>query len=58
MLEDTENWLYEDGEDQPKEVYEEKLEALKVCLYFFQENVCFQLQIWTHSAILKHLKGF
>ncbi len=31
MLEDTENWLYEDGEDQPKQVYEEKLDALKVC---------------------------
>lgn len=30
MLEETENWLYEDGEDQPKRVYEEKLEALKV----------------------------
>uniref|UniRef100_A0A3Q1APZ3 Heat shock protein 4 like n=1 Tax=Amphiprion ocellaris TaxID=80972 RepID=A0A3Q1APZ3_AMPOC len=29
MLEDTENWLYEDGEDQPKQVYEEKLEGLK-----------------------------
>lgn len=29
MLEDTENWLYEDGEDQPKHVYEEKLDALK-----------------------------
>uniref|UniRef100_A0A671WHT7 Heat shock protein family A (Hsp70) member 4 like n=1 Tax=Sparus aurata TaxID=8175 RepID=A0A671WHT7_SPAAU len=29
MLEDTENWLYEDGEDQPKQVYEEKLGALK-----------------------------
>ncbi|XP_074547504.1 heat shock 70 kDa protein 4L [Halichoeres trimaculatus] len=29
MLEDTENWLYEEGEDQPKQVYEEKLEALK-----------------------------
>lgn len=30
MLEDTETWLYEDGEDQPKQVYEEKLAALKV----------------------------
>lgn len=30
MLEDTENWLYEEGEDQPKHVYEEKLDALKV----------------------------
>uniref|UniRef100_H3DJ04 Heat shock protein family A (Hsp70) member 4 like n=1 Tax=Tetraodon nigroviridis TaxID=99883 RepID=H3DJ04_TETNG len=29
LLEETENWLYEDGEDQPKQVYEEKLEALK-----------------------------
>uniref|UniRef100_A0A3Q3N3G4 Heat shock protein 4 like n=1 Tax=Labrus bergylta TaxID=56723 RepID=A0A3Q3N3G4_9LABR len=29
MLEDTENWLYEEGEDQPKPVYEEKLQALK-----------------------------
>uniref|UniRef100_A0A7N6ACR3 Heat shock protein 4 like n=1 Tax=Anabas testudineus TaxID=64144 RepID=A0A7N6ACR3_ANATE len=29
MLENTENWLYEDGEDQPKQVYEEKLDALK-----------------------------
>uniref|UniRef100_A0A3Q3WSY9 Uncharacterized protein n=1 Tax=Mola mola TaxID=94237 RepID=A0A3Q3WSY9_MOLML len=28
MLEETENWLYEDGEDQPKQVYEEKLERL------------------------------
>lgn len=30
MLEDTENWLYEEGEDQPKDVYVAKLEALKV----------------------------
>ncbi|XP_007576232.1 heat shock 70 kDa protein 4L [Poecilia formosa] len=30
MLEDTENWLYEEGEDQPKNVYEEKLGALKI----------------------------
>lgn len=29
MLEDTENWLYEEGEDQPKDVYVAKLEALK-----------------------------
>uniref|UniRef100_A0A672IK46 Heat shock 70 kDa protein 4L-like n=1 Tax=Salarias fasciatus TaxID=181472 RepID=A0A672IK46_SALFA len=28
-LTDTENWLYEDGEDQPKQVYEEKLDALR-----------------------------
>ncbi|KAE8614561.1 hypothetical protein XENTR_v10008216 [Xenopus tropicalis] len=28
-LEDTENWLYEDGEDQPKQVYIDKLNDLK-----------------------------
>lgn len=30
MLEDTENWLYEDGEDQPKHVYVEKLQEMRV----------------------------
>lgn len=30
LLEDTETWLYEDGEDQPKHVYVEKMDALKV----------------------------
>ncbi|KAK0143342.1 Heat shock protein 4L [Merluccius polli] len=29
MLEDTENWLYEEGEDQPKHIYVDKLDALK-----------------------------
>ncbi|XP_013782730.1 heat shock 70 kDa protein 4-like [Limulus polyphemus] len=29
MLEDTENWLYDEGEDQPKKVYIEKLAELK-----------------------------
>uniref|UniRef100_A0A8C0BDL0 Heat shock 70 kDa protein 4 n=1 Tax=Buteo japonicus TaxID=224669 RepID=A0A8C0BDL0_9AVES len=29
MLEDTENWLYEDGEDQPKQIYIDKLMELK-----------------------------
>ncbi|XP_056295013.1 heat shock 70 kDa protein 4b isoform X1 [Pseudoliparis swirei] len=28
MLENTENWLYEDGEDQPKQVYIDKLAEL------------------------------
>uniref|UniRef100_A0A7N8X0S9 Heat shock protein 4b n=1 Tax=Mastacembelus armatus TaxID=205130 RepID=A0A7N8X0S9_9TELE len=28
-LEDTENWLYEDGEDQPKQVYIDKLAEIK-----------------------------
>uniref|UniRef100_A0A8D2CUW4 Heat shock 70 kDa protein 4L n=1 Tax=Sciurus vulgaris TaxID=55149 RepID=A0A8D2CUW4_SCIVU len=29
ILEDTENWLYEEGEDQPKQVYVDKLHELK-----------------------------
>ncbi|XP_055000619.1 heat shock 70 kDa protein 4L [Sorex araneus] len=29
VLEDTENWLYEEGEDQPKQVYVDKLQELK-----------------------------
>uniref|UniRef100_A0A8C2F085 Heat shock protein 4 like n=1 Tax=Cyprinus carpio TaxID=7962 RepID=A0A8C2F085_CYPCA len=29
MLEDTENWLYEEGEDQEKEIYQDKLFELK-----------------------------
>ncbi|XP_070960242.1 heat shock 70 kDa protein 4-like isoform X3 [Oncorhynchus clarkii lewisi] len=29
QLEDTENWLYEDGEDQPKQQYIDKLAVLK-----------------------------
>uniref|UniRef100_A0A4X2KL58 Heat shock 70 kDa protein 4L n=1 Tax=Vombatus ursinus TaxID=29139 RepID=A0A4X2KL58_VOMUR len=29
VLEDTENWLYEDGEDQPKQIYVDKLQELK-----------------------------
>ncbi|KAK7153373.1 hypothetical protein R3I93_011318 [Phoxinus phoxinus] len=29
MLEDTENWLYEEGEDQEKEIYQDKLSELK-----------------------------
>ena len=29
-LEDTENWLYEDGEDQSKQVYIDKLAEIKV----------------------------
>jgi heat shock protein 4 len=33
MLEDTEHWLYEDGEDQDKRVYLDKLDDLKVNVY-------------------------
>ena len=30
LLDDTENWLYEEGEDETKTVYVKKLEELKV----------------------------
>ena len=30
LLEETEDWLYEDGENQSKKVYQDKLAALKV----------------------------
>ncbi|XP_075055056.1 heat shock protein 105 kDa [Mixophyes fleayi] len=29
LLTETENWLYEDGEDQPRQIYVEKLDELK-----------------------------
>lgn len=34
-LEDTENWLYEEGEDQQKQVYIDKLTELKVNALIF-----------------------
>lgn len=42
MLEDTENWLYEDGEDQPKQVYMDKLQELRVRLSvtFYKNHTC------------------
>lgn len=33
LLDDTENWLYEDGEDESKTVYVNKLAELKVSIY-------------------------
>ena len=34
-LEETENWLYEDGEDCQKQVYVDKLDYLKVSFFIF-----------------------
>ncbi len=42
-LEDTENWLYEEGEDQQKQVYIDKLAELKVdemCYWFVEILNC------------------
>ncbi len=36
LLDDTESWLYsEQAENQEKNVYIERLQALKVCFYFY-----------------------
>lgn len=32
-LEETENWLYDEGEDQQKSVYVQRLNELKVCKF-------------------------
>ena len=37
LLMETEEWLYGDGEDESKSVYQDKLSELKVCTYMFYE---------------------
>lgn len=37
-LEDTENWLYEEGEDQQKQVYVDRLSSLKVDFKLYYVN--------------------
>uniref|UniRef100_A0A8C2K7H6 Heat shock 70 kDa protein 4L-like n=1 Tax=Cyprinus carpio TaxID=7962 RepID=A0A8C2K7H6_CYPCA len=56
MLEDTENWLYEEGEDQEKEIYQDKLSELKVgalvfgsCMFITVVTFC---SIYTLSYII------
>uniref|UniRef100_A0A8C3I205 Heat shock protein family A (Hsp70) member 4 like n=1 Tax=Chrysemys picta bellii TaxID=8478 RepID=A0A8C3I205_CHRPI len=55
MLEDTENWLYEDGEDQPKQVYMDKLQELRVSFFFcFCCFFCFyRTHIFFKNLIIK-----
>lgn len=50
-LEDTEVWLYEDGEDQPKQVYIDKLVELKVLNVFWGLSV----MMYSLSSIMKCL---
>ena len=40
ILDQTENWLYEDGEDEAKNVYVEKLAKLKVQQPFINPSFC------------------
>lgn len=41
-LSSLENWLYEDGSDEKKEVYVEKLQDLKVIKLFLQARFSWQ----------------
>jgi len=45
MLEDTENWLYEEGEDQEKEIYQDKLSELKVGVLVFRSCMCITVML-------------
>lgn len=49
MLEDTENWLYEEGEDQEKEIYQDKLSELKVGALVF--GSCMFITVVTFCTI-------
>uniref|UniRef100_A0A8C1YTW8 Heat shock protein 4b n=1 Tax=Cyprinus carpio TaxID=7962 RepID=A0A8C1YTW8_CYPCA len=63
-LEDTEVWLYEDGEDQPKQVYVDKLIDLKEELYDHLEEAEVQkvdrmvndVMIWMNSKMNQQSK--
>lgn len=46
QLEDTENWLYEEGEDCKKQIYLDKLAELKV-----RVTLCKDIVGNTHSAV-------
>uniref|UniRef100_A0A8C9X6J3 Heat shock protein 4b n=1 Tax=Sander lucioperca TaxID=283035 RepID=A0A8C9X6J3_SANLU len=63
-LEDTENWLYEDGEDQPKQVYIDKLAELKEEQYDHLDEadvnkvdkLASDAMIWMNSAMNQQSK--
>lgn len=45
LLAETEGWLYEEGEDEAKQVYVEKLEDLKVGLFICPKKQIFQTTV-------------
>uniref|UniRef100_A0A452VDB8 Heat shock protein family A (Hsp70) member 4 like n=1 Tax=Ursus maritimus TaxID=29073 RepID=A0A452VDB8_URSMA len=49
ILEDTENWLYEEGEDQPKQIYVDKLQELKV--KFSKSMLVLNRTFWLNSKM-------
>ncbi|KAL4631230.1 heat shock 70 kDa protein 4-like [Arapaima gigas] len=58
-LEDTENWLYEDGEDQPKQVYIDKLAELKKIGQPIQERCAeFQERPKAFEALGKQIQQY
>lgn len=50
-LDDTENWLYEEGEDCQRQVYSERLTRLKV----IQQNICQRSDILYFTDIVPTL---
>ena len=41
ILDDAENWLYDEGEEQSKKVYQDKLASLKVKKWSYIITVCY-----------------
>jgi len=58
-LDDTENWLYEEGEDCQRQIYSERLTRLKVINKIFVNNSTFYiLQILFLFLFSKHISNF
>lgn len=49
LLSETEDWLYEEGEDQPKQIYMDKLADLEVRDPFLQS--CLPLKGWYQQQV-------
>lgn len=46
ILDDTENWLYEEGEDCQRQIYSERLTRLKVCHSIKKERTIANMMIY------------
>lgn len=46
ILDDTENWLYEEGEDCQRQIYSERLTRLKVCHSIEKERTIANMMIY------------
>ena len=60
LLNDTEDWLYEEGEDESKTVYNEKLAELKVVdclLHTVYTNACTNRRTHAHTHTHTHARA-